>query len=53
MRLNTKFRYGSRAVLEIARNASAGPVKRKEIVRNQGIPDSYLENILIDLKKGD
>jgi Rrf2 family protein len=52
MRLTTKFRYGSRAVLEIARNASAGPVKRKDIVRNQGIPDSYLENILIDLKKG-
>lgn len=52
MRLTTKFRYGSRAVLEIARKGSTGPVKRKDIVLNQGIPDSYLENILIDLKNG-
>ena len=52
MRLTTKFRYGSRAVLEIARGCDACPVKKKDIALNQNIPESYLENILIDLKKG-
>jgi Rrf2 family protein len=50
MKLTTKCRYGSRAIVEIARNQAKGPVKRKQIVENQKIPDSYLENILISLK---
>ena len=50
MKLSTKCRYGSRAVMEIARNCMHGPVKRKDIVKNQQISDSYLENILISLK---
>ncbi len=50
MKLTTKFRYGARAVVEIARNYGKGPIKRKDIVENQDIPDSYLENILISLK---
>ena len=52
MKLSTKCRYGSRAVMEIARNYKSGPVKRKDIVKNQQISDSYLENILISLKNG-
>ncbi len=50
MKLSTKCRYGSRAVLEIARNIDRGPIKRKDIVKSQMISDSYLENILISLK---
>ncbi|MCP4751164.1 MAG: Rrf2 family transcriptional regulator [Proteobacteria bacterium] len=50
MKLSTKCRYGIRAIIEIARNYKKCPTKRKEISSNQGIPDSYLENILIDLK---
>ena len=50
MKLSTKCRYGSRAVMEVARNYKSGPVKRKDIVKNQQISDSYLENILIALK---
>ena len=52
MKLSTKCRYGSRAVMEIARTCKDGPVKRKDIVKNQQISDSYLENILIALKNG-
>ncbi len=52
MKLSTKCRYGARAVLEIARNYGDGPIKRRDIVKNQQISDSYLENILITLKNG-
>ena len=50
MKLSTKCRYGVRAIIEIARNYNKIPTKRKDISSNQDIPDSYLENILIDLK---
>ena len=53
MKLSTKSRYGARALVEIARHAGSLPIKRKDIVENQGIPDSYLENILISLKNAD
>lgn len=51
MKLSTKCRYGTRAMVEIARNHDQGlSTKRKDITANQGIPSSYLENILIDLR---
>ncbi len=50
MKLSTRCRYGTRAVVEIARNYQKGPTKRKEIVARQGLTDSYLENILLTLK---
>ncbi|HSQ42254.1 MAG TPA: Rrf2 family transcriptional regulator [Fibrobacteraceae bacterium] len=51
MKLSTKCRYGARAILEIADNHLAGrSTKRKDITAHQGIPSSYLENILIDLR---
>jgi Rrf2 family protein len=37
-------------MIEIARHYNKGPVKRKEISRNQNISSAYLENILISLK---
>ena len=52
MKLSTKCRYGARAIVEIAKHEQNGPVKRKDIVKNQEISDSYLENILITLKNG-
>lgn len=50
MKLSTRCRYGSRALLEIARDYGRQPTKRKDICRRQHIPNSYLENILIALK---
>ncbi len=52
MKLSTKCRYGTRAMVEIAKRHGQGPVKRREIARTQDISDSYLENILIALKHG-
>lgn len=37
-------------MIEIARHYKNGPVKRKDISKNQGISAQYLENILITLK---
>jgi len=50
MKLSTRCIYGTRAMLEIARNYKNGPVKRQHIAKSQGISVSYLENILITLK---
>ena len=50
MKLTTKCRYGARAIIEIAKGSKDAPVKRKTIVDNQNIPDSYLKNILLSLK---
>jgi Rrf2 family protein len=50
MKLSTKCRYGARAIIEIGKNYNKIPTKRKDITCNQGIPSSYLENILIGLK---
>ncbi len=52
MQLSTRTRYGTRAIIEIARNYEGPPIKRKEIAGSQRIPDSYLENILVTLKAG-
>ena len=50
MKISTKSRYGTRAVLEIALNRNERNLTRKQISKNQEIPSSYLENILISLK---
>ena len=50
MKLSTRTRYGTRAMVEIAKNYGKGPVKRRDITKTQGISHSYLENILIVLK---
>jgi len=50
VKISTKSRYGTRAVLEIALNGDGGKLTRKQISQNQAIPSSYLVNILISLK---
>jgi Rrf2 family protein len=50
MKLSTKCRYGTRAMLEMARRHGEGAIKRKDISQAQDISHSYLENILIALK---
>jgi Rrf2 family cysteine metabolism transcriptional repressor len=50
MKLSTKCRYGSRAVVELAKFYDIKTLKRKELVESLGIPDSYLENILVTLR---
>jgi len=50
MKISTRFRYGLRALIEIALHYGEEPIKRKEIVSNQNLSDSYVENILLRLK---
>jgi Rrf2 family transcriptional regulator, cysteine metabolism repressor len=49
-KLSTKSRYGTRAIIEIAKSYGKAPIKRKDIVKSQGLSGPYLENILIALK---
>lgn len=51
MKLSTKGRYGLRAMLELALNASENEVTISKISKNQEISENYLEQILITLKK--
>lgn len=52
MRLSTKGEYASRAMLELARRYPGGePVHSREISKAQEIPQRFLEQILLLLKR--
>lgn len=50
MRLNTRMRYGTRALTELARHYGRGAVSLGEIAARQGISRKYLEAILSDAR---
>lgn len=52
MKLSTKGRYSSRAMLDLAVNYGQGPVSIKDIARRQEISERYLENIMTALISG-
>ncbi len=43
--------YGLTAVVELARRLDQGPVQIRDIAESHGIPQHYLEQILVALKK--
>ena len=49
MKLSTKGRYGTRALLELSIRYGEGPVPLKDIARNQWISLQYLEHIITPL----
>jgi Rrf2 family transcriptional regulator, cysteine metabolism repressor len=49
MKLSTRGRYGTRALLDIALNQSEGPVPLKDIAHRQDVSLSYLEHIMAPL----
>ena len=51
MRISAKVDYAVRALCEIAAQSGDAPVKADEIARAQDIPHSFLENILVDLRR--
>src|SRR4051795_790681 len=51
MRISAKVDYAVRALCEIAARHGDAPVKADEIARAQDIPHSFLENILVDLRR--
>ncbi|MDI6716148.1 MAG: RrF2 family transcriptional regulator [Actinomycetota bacterium] len=50
MKLSTKSRYGTRAMLDIALHCDKGPVSLKDMANRQGISIKYLEQIIPTLK---
>jgi Rrf2 family protein len=52
MKLSTRTRYGTRALLELALRETKGPVYLKDIAKNQQISLSYLEHLVAPLISG-
>ncbi len=52
MKLSTRTRYGTRALLELALREAKGPVFLKDIAKNQEISLSYLEHLVAPLISG-
>ena len=51
MKLSTRGRYGTRLMLELAKNYGKGPVSMNDISKNQNIPIKYLEQLILPLKR--
>src|SRR5512137_2217328 len=51
MRLSTKGEYASRGMLELSRRYADGPVHSRDISKAQEIPQHFLEQILLLLKR--
>jgi len=51
MKVSTKCRYGLRAMIYLASRNSGTHVRRSDIARQESIPNQYLENILLLLRK--
>ena len=50
MRLSTKAKYGTRAILDLAMHYGEGPILIRDIAQRQGISKKYLEQIVAALK---
>jgi Rrf2 family transcriptional regulator, cysteine metabolism repressor len=50
MKISTKIRYGTRAMLELASHFGEGAIELKEIAQKESIPPKYLEQVIIPLR---
>jgi Rrf2 family protein len=50
MRISTKTRYGTRAMLDIGEHHGEGPVSLRELAERQGVSMKYMEQIVPSLK---
>ncbi|MCI8335817.1 MAG: Rrf2 family transcriptional regulator [Peptococcaceae bacterium] len=51
MNISTKGRYGLRAMLDMAMNASGDPIPLSAVAQRQGISEGYLEQMMALLKR--
>lgn len=51
MKLSTKGKYGLEALVDLAVHASEGPVCLKSISYRQNLPENYLEQIFLTLRR--
>ena len=49
MKLSTKVRYGTRAMMDLAMHENGEPVQLKDIAKRQGVSLSYLEHVIAPL----
>jgi Rrf2 family protein len=52
MKLSTKGRYGTRALLDIALHQEAGPVPLRDIAKREQISLTYLDHLIAPLIEG-
>lgn len=52
MRISTKGRYATRAMIDLALHYNESPILVKDIARRQCISNRYLEQLLLSLKVG-
>src|SRR5688572_21302556 len=50
--MSKKCKYAIKALIELGKNYQHGTMQTAEIAKNQNIPKKFLEQILIELKKG-
>jgi Rrf2 family cysteine metabolism transcriptional repressor len=50
MKISTRIRYGTRAILELAAHYGQGAIELKEIAQRENIPAKYLEQVIIPLR---
>jgi Rrf2 family protein len=50
VKISTKIRYGTRAMLELASHYGEGPIELGEIARKEDISLKYLEQVIIPLR---
>jgi len=52
MRLCTRARYGTRAMVDLAVHYKDGPITLRDISKRQEVSESYLENLMTPLRIG-
>jgi Rrf2 family protein len=50
MKISTKLRYGTRAMLELACHYGEGPIELREIAKREEISLKYLEQVIVPLR---
>ncbi len=51
MRISCKVEYGIRALLDLAFHGRRGPSLSRETAQRQGIPETYLNQLLLQLRR--
>ncbi len=52
MRITTQGDYGLRCMINIGKNCSTGPVPIRKIAEEEGLPRTYVEQLLLKLRHG-
>jgi len=51
MKVSTRAEYGIRALIDLAQRYGQGPVQSHDIARRQGLPEPYLNQLMIALRR--